>query len=173
VTATFRQWLADRIARTAAQRMRRRHPDWAEAMLSEQASLAGEHDQLGWAFGALGASIVLPGAGDRYYAGVLGLSLAAMTLYQWSADESAVTLAILCLLALSLSFLRPDRFRVSGLAVGVVVAAVNGFETVSGLRPAYEIHAHSLAHDLRWLFLLAPALASSALGRRIGLCLVA
>ncbi|THD58177.1 hypothetical protein [Phenylobacterium sp.] len=135
-------------------------------MLNEHTSLAGEQDQLSWAFGALRASFVLPGEADPSYAAVLAVSLAALTLYQWSADESVVTLAILCLLGLGLGFLRPSRFLVSGLAVGVVVAAVNSFETVSGLHPAYEIHTHSLTHDLRWLFLLAPALASSAVGRR-------
>lgn len=165
------RWLADRFALAAARRMRRRYPDWAQAMLNEHAALRGERDQLGWAFGALKGSFVMPGAAGLFYPALLALSLAGMTLYQWSADESAGTLAILCLLGLLLGLFRPPRFFTSGLAVGAVVAVVNSFETVSGIRPIYETCRHSFIHDLSWLFLLAPALASSALGRQISLSL--
>jgi hypothetical protein len=92
-----------------------------------------------------------------------------MAIYQWSADESLITLLVVAGLSLLLGFLRPSRFLVSGVAVGIVVAAVNAFETASGIRPSYEIHHHSWAHDLRSLALVAPALLSSALGRQAGL----
>jgi len=51
-----RRSLADRLALLAAERLRRRYPDWADAMLSEQASLADGRGRLGWALGALRAS---------------------------------------------------------------------------------------------------------------------
>ena len=171
--AGLRTWLADRLALAAAARMRRRYPDWAEAILHEHASLEDEGDKLAWGLGVLRASLSLPDPADLAYLAMLTACVAAMALYQWSADEGLGTLAILCLLGLGLGLLRPSRFLASGLVVGAVVTAVNGFETLSGLRPAYETHAHSLAHDLRWLMLLAPALASSALGRRIGLTFAA
>jgi hypothetical protein len=164
-----RDWLAGVMVRLAARRMRRSHPDWAQAMMSEHANLCGQIDQLDWAFGSLRASLAL---GNGGYPAVLALGVVAMALYQWSADESLVTLCLMAALSLLLGFLQPSRFLVSGVAVGVVVALVNGFETLSGLRPAYEIHQHSWTHDLRWLVLIAPALASSALGRQAGLRLL-
>jgi hypothetical protein len=163
-------WLADELVRAAAWRMRRRHPDWAQAMLSEHANLPERSDQLGWALGSLRASFAV---GDALYTPMLALGVLAMTLYQWSADESLATVSVLAALSLGLGLLRPSRFLISGVALGSVVAAVNGFETVSGVRPAYEIYNHSWAHDLRWLVLIAPAVLSSALGRQVGLRFVA
>jgi hypothetical protein len=133
-------------------------------MLAEEASIPSEWEKLAWAIGLLRAAI---GVRDLLYPLALLLSVLAMTLYQWSADESIVTLIVLSLLALAMGFLRPGRFLLSGAAVGVVVAAVNGFETASGIRPAYETYVHSLSHDLRWLALLVPAVASSAAGGQL------
>jgi hypothetical protein len=161
-----RLWMADALVRAAAKRLRHRHPDWADAMIAEHASLAGHRDQLGWAFGALRASYDL---GGGIYRAILLLSVMVMALYQWNVDEGFVTLLLLSGLGLMLGLLWPARFLISGLAVGVVVAAVNGFETLSGVRPTYEIYHHSLAHDFGWLLLVLPSMASSMLGRQIGL----
>ncbi len=166
----LRHWLADALVRAAAGRMRRRHPDWAEAMMSEHDALSGQRDQLGWAFGSLRASLTLE---DAFYPAVLVLAITAMGLYQWSADESLITLSVLSALAVVLGFLRPSQFLISGIAVGVVVCAVNSFETLSGVRPAYELYQHTWAHNLRWLMLILPALLSSAFGRQVGLRLLA
>ena len=165
----MRRWLADGLMRAATARIRRSHPDWARAMLSEHASLSDRHDQLGWAFGSLRASLAI---GNAVYPAVLALAVAGMGCYQWSADESLITLLVLSSLALLLGVLRPRRFLLSGVAVGVVVCAVNSFETASGVRPAYEVYHHTWGHNLRWLALLAPALLCSLLGRCISLKLL-
>jgi len=161
--------MAETFTRVAAARLQRRYPDWAEAMINEHASLADSDDQLSWAWGALRASFEVSGPAQGLYPALLGLSIAAMTLYQWSADENLDTLIILSLLGFGLGFLRPQRFMLSGVAVGIVVAAVNSFETLSGIRPAYEVFTHSLAHNLCWLALVVPGLCASALGRQVGL----
>jgi hypothetical protein len=101
--------------------------------------------------------------GASYYA-ALAIGVAIMTAYQWSADESLMTVAVLSLIGLTLGALEPRRAWVSGLLVGLVVTGVNAFETLSGVRPPYEDAAHSLMHDARWLVLLAPALAASTAG---------
>lgn len=161
--------LAHGLARLAASRMRHRHPDWSAAMLAEAASIPTEGEKLVWAIGLIRAAL---GLRDLVYPLALLLSILAMTLYQWSADENLMTLLVLSLLALAMGFLRPRHFLLSGVVVGAVVAAVNGFETASGIRPAYEAY-HSLSHDLKWLALLIPAVASSATGRQIHLKLIA
>jgi hypothetical protein len=51
----------------------------------------------------------------------------------------------------------------------LVVAGVNAFETLTGVRPAYEDVAHSLQHDAKWLVLVAPALLAAAVGGYAGL----
>lgn len=163
---TPRQWLADGLARAAAGRLRRRHPEWAEAVLNEHANLSGDEDQLGWAFGAWWASLDLS-PGGAIYPMLLALSLTTMVLYQWSADESLITLGVLGLLAFMLGLLSPQRFLLSGVLVGAVVAAVNGFEALSGIRPAYEFMPRDLIHSLRWIVLVGPALAASAIGREL------
>jgi hypothetical protein len=165
---SWRRWLADELTRLAVLRLRRSHPDWAEAMRSEHAALAGRPEQLGWAFGSLRASLSMTALRDIYYPAVLALAVVAMALYQWSADESLFTLLILSGLSLALGWLRPKHLWTSGLALGAVVCAVNGFETLSGVRPAYEVHHHTWAHDLRWLSLVLPALVCSAVGGQIG-----
>ena len=163
---------AERLTRDAAGRLRGRYPTWADAMLNEYACLEGEGEgegeRLWWAIGAFRASLTLSVA-EVFYPFALAISLIGMTLYQWCADEGLTTLALLSALSVCLGALRPSRFFSSGAAVGAVVAAVNGFETFSGVRPAYEIHHHTMTHDLRWLLLVIPAIAASALGRKIGL----
>lgn len=161
----LRHWLADQLVRAAAKRTRRRHPEWADAMLNEQASLGDTSDNIDWAFGLVRVSF---GLDASLYLLLLAFSVAAMTLYQWSADESLITVTVIIALAAMLGCVRPSRFIVSGLSVGVVVASVNAFETLSGVRPAYETYEHTWMHDIRWLWLVLPALASSALGRRVG-----
>ena len=167
-----RRSLADRLALLAAERLRRRYPDWADAMLSEQASLADGRGRLGWALGALRASFLVQPP-DLPYPALLLLAVFAMTLYQWRVDEGPITLLAVAALSLCLGLLRPSCFLISGLAVGVVVTAVNGFETFSGIRPAYETHAHTVVHDLRWLVLVLPALVASVIGRQVGSALIA
>src|SRR6202012_1602960 len=105
----LRHWVADALVRAAAGRMRRRHPDLAEAMISEHAALSGHRDQLGWAFGSLRASLTPE---DAFYPAVLALAVTAMALYQWSADESLITVTVLAVLALARGFLRPAHFPV-------------------------------------------------------------
>jgi len=53
--------------------------------------------------------------------------------------------------------------------IGLVVAGVNAFETLPGVRPASEDVAHNLRHDAKWLVLVAPALSAAAVGRYAGL----
>ena len=149
----------------AARRLGRKHPEWAAAMASEDAYVQSEGERLRWAAGCAVASYRAPGMLEAaLYPAALSLGLIAMTAYQWSADESVRTFAVLGLIGLGLGLLRPHRVIVSGLAVGLVVAAVQGFETVSGVRPAYETHLHTLVHCARWMVLVAPALTASALG---------
>jgi hypothetical protein len=164
----LRDWLAGRLTYLAASRLRRSHPDWARAILSEHESLAGQDDRLLWALGTLRASLTVPAA-DVLYPAILILAVSAMVLYQWSWDEGAMTWIVLGGLSACLGFLCPKQFLLSGLAIGLVVAAVTGFESLSGIRPAYEIHPHTLAHCLRWLILVIPGLISSAMGRQIRL----
>ncbi len=170
--SSLRVWLADQCTRLAAERLRRRYPDWADAIVSEHASLSGQPDQLGWAFGSFRASFGLPAEADAAYPALLLLSAAAMGLYQWSADESLITLLVLCGLGLVMGLLRPTRFLLSGLVMGLVVAGVTGFETLSGIRPAYEVSPRHFDNILHWLPLVVPALLASAAGRFIGLRLL-
>jgi hypothetical protein len=99
----------------------------------------------------------------------LTLSVALMTACQWSVDEGVLTLAVLTLLGLALGLVEPRRPLVSGLLVGLVVAGVNVFETLTGVRPAYEDASHSLQHDAKWLVLVAPALFAATVGGYAGL----
>ena len=52
----LRHWMADELVRLAAARMRRRHPEWADAIVSENAYLSDQPDHLGWAAGSFKAS---------------------------------------------------------------------------------------------------------------------
>src|SRR5262249_3223354 len=64
-----RQWLSDQLMNAAAARVRRRHPEWAQAMVNEHASLSGDKDQLGWALGSFRASLHLQE--DGFYPALL------------------------------------------------------------------------------------------------------
>ena len=152
---------------SAVGRLRRTHADWAEAMLAE-ASLCAEPDRLRWAWGCWVASLRMSsGATGLAYCAALAAGLAAMAAYEWSADESRETVAVLALIAASLGVLRPRQALLSGILVGLVVTGVIGFEAVSGIRPAYEARAQTLLHSLRWTILLVPSLLSAALGARL------
>ena len=73
---------------------------------------------------------------------------------------------------MALGFVEPSRSVFSGVVLGLVVAVTNGFETLTGIRPAYELYNHSWTHDLRWLLLILPAMASSLLGKKVALKLL-
>jgi hypothetical protein len=138
-------------------------------MISETSAVARDDERLRWAAGCALASYRTQGGLDgAAYPAALLLGIAGMAVYQWSADESLRTLELLGLIGLALGVLQPGRLLISGIAIGMVVAAVNGFETISGVRPAYELRAHSLAHDARWLVLTAPALLASLTGGYVG-----
>jgi hypothetical protein len=161
-------WLAHGLIRLAASCLSLSHPDWARAIVNEHASLQRPQERLRWALGALRASLTVPAA-HLVYPGALALAVAGLVLYQWSWDEGVMTWLLLAGLGATLGFLRPQQFLFSGLAIGLVVAAVTGFESLSGIRPAYEIHPRTLAHCLHWLILVIPGLMSSAMGRQIRL----
>jgi hypothetical protein len=163
-----RDWIADRLTRLAASRLSRSHPDWARAILSEHQCIEGNDERLRWALGTFRASLSVPETGLVYPA-LLTLAVSAMALYQWSWDEGVMTWMVMGGLGACLGFLRPKQFLFSGLAIGLVVAGVTGFESLSGIRPAYETHPRTLAHCLHWLILVIPGLASSAMGRQIRL----
>ncbi len=169
VVSTARRWLAARLIRHAERRLRQIRPDWADAMIGETRLLESDGERLRWAAGCALASYRTPEslAGAAYPAALL-LGIAGMAGYQWSADESLRTLVLLGLVGLIVGVVGPRRVLVSGIAIGLVVAAVNGFETISGLRPAYETKAHSLAHDARWLVMVAPALLAATVGGALG-----
>ena len=164
VEADAKRRLADLLLSHATNRLRRRHPEWADAMASESSALLGD-DRLRWSAGCAVASYRAPGALDWIaYPAALLVGVMLMSAYQWSADESLRTVAVLTIIGAALGVLQPRRALVSGGAVGLVVAAVNGFETITGVRPAYETTAHSLLHDARWTILIAPALIASVVG---------
>lgn len=169
---TAHDWLADRLTHIAATRLRRSHPDWAQAILNEHASIAGEKERLGWAFGVLRASLAVP-SHDLFYPAALTLAVSLMVLYQWSADEGVATLMVLGCLGGCLGFLRPKHFLLSGFAIGLVVSAVNGFEWLSGIHPEYETTPRTLWICLHWLIFIVPGLVSSIAGRRVRLKLLA
>jgi hypothetical protein len=166
----LRRRVTDLLIRSAVRRTRRRYPEWADAMLNESANLRAEGERLKWAVGCFTASFRLPdtGASTLYPIGLL-LGIGSMILYQWSADENLCTLLLLALNGLALGVLRPQRFLVSGLVVGSVVASVNIFEALTDIRPAYETVSHSVVHSLRWTTLVVPALLSAAVGRFLAL----
>jgi hypothetical protein len=163
--ARLLRWLAARLLAHGSSRLGREKSQWADAMAGEAAYIATDEERLRWAAGCAIASYRASEGltGASYYA-ALAIGVAIMTAYQWSADESLMTVAVLSLIGLTLGALEPRRAWVSGLLVGLVVTGVNAFETLSGVRPPYEDAAHSLMHDARWLVLLAPALAASTAG---------
>jgi hypothetical protein len=157
--------LASLLMWHAAWRLRRRYPEWVEAMASEGRTLACEQERSRWSAGCAIASYGAPGAFDwAIYPAALTGGILLMAAYQWRADESLRTVAVLAAIGFTLGLLQPGCAMVSGAAVGLVVAAVNGFETISGVRPAYEATTHSLMHDARWTLLVAPALLASLVG---------
>jgi hypothetical protein len=161
--------LAALLMRHAMIRLSRKHPEWAEAMAAESATLLSDDERLAWASGCAVASYRAPGAFDWViYPMALLAGVTLMTAYQWSADESLKTVGILALIGLALGVLQPRRSMISGAAIGVVVALVNGFETITGLRPAYETTAHTILHDVRWAVFIIPALGASLIGRYVG-----
>jgi hypothetical protein len=154
---------------SAAARMRASHPDWAEAMLAEAEMCEGERDRLAWAAGCWMASLrEAPRLCAIAYAVALAAGAGLMAAYEWSSDESRVTVCILGLIALVLGAVRPRQAVLSGAVVGLVVAGVIGFEAVSGIRPWYEVRAQTLGDSLGWTILLAPAVCSALLGAQIG-----
>ena len=154
---------------SAARRLRGTRPDWADAMRAEADACTSGRDRLGWASGCWVASLRASSDGDgTAYAAALLSGVGLMTAYEWTADESRVTVMVLGLVAMALGALRPRRALLSGVLVGLVVAGVIGFEALSGLRPAYEMRAQTLVGSLRWLILLLPALSAAALGALIG-----
>jgi len=168
VDGNLQNWLADGLVRHAAKGLRRRRPDWADAMLGEAATLP-QSEQLRWAIGCAVASYRAPGRFDGViYPLALLAGIALMAAYQWSADESLRTVAVIALIGGALGLLRPRRVWVSAATVGLVVAAVNAFETITSLRPAYEMHQHTFLHDARWVVLMVPALIASGLGGYVG-----
>ncbi len=137
-------------------------------MLAEASLCTSERDRLGWAWGCWVASLRAScSTAGLVYAASLPGGVGLMAAYEWSADESRATLAVLALIAAALGALRPGRALLSGVLVGLVVTGVTGFEAISGIRPAYEAHAQTLLHSLRWLILLAPALSAAGFGGRL------
>ena len=166
---TLRRQFSEQLARLAVRHMRARHPEWADALAAEGEAV-DERDQLRWAVGCAVASLRVSGAADvAAYPAALAAGVLALTAYQWSADESVFTIGLVSLLGLALGLLEPRRVLMSGLAVGVVVAGVNAFETITGVLPAYEAERHTLIHDLRWTLLAAPALLTAIAGRAVAL----
>jgi hypothetical protein len=154
---------------SAAGRMGKTRSDWADAMLAEADICSSERDRLIWAWGCWVASLRASiDPGGLVYACALPLGLALMTAYEWRADESRETVAVLCLIALALGAVRPRQALLSGALVGLVVAGVIGFEALSGIRPAYEAQAQTLASSIYWTILVAPSLCSAIMGARIG-----
>ncbi len=166
---SLKRRLSDLLLGHAAHRLGGKHADWAEAMKRENAELGSDDEQLRWSMGCALASYRTPATFDGMaYAAALTAGVMLMTAYQWSADENPGTVAALGLIGFALGLIEPRRSLISGAAIGAVVAAVNSFETLTGLRPAYEMRHHTLLHDARWTVLIAPALVACAIGGYIG-----
>jgi hypothetical protein len=169
MTGSIKRRLAELLMSHAAGRLRGERPEWAAAMMSESAALGCDEDRVRWSAGCAVASYRAPGAfNGAIYPAALACGIALMGAYQWSTDESLGTVAVLSLIGLALGALQPRRNLTSGVAIGLVVAAVNSFETITGMRPAYETAAHSLLHDARWIVLIAPGLIASVVGGYAG-----
>jgi hypothetical protein len=160
---------SDRLLASAAGRMHSTRAEWAEAMMAEADMCQSERDRLRWAFGCWVASLRTSTSLEGIaYSTALAVGLGLMSWYEWSADEGSVTVVVLGLIALVLGALRPRQALISGFVLGLVVTSVIGFEALTGVRPAYEARAQTLAHSLYWLVLLAPALSAASVGGRIG-----
>ncbi len=161
--------LADAMMGHAERSLRRKHPEWADAMASESLATLSDDDRLRWSVGCVAAGYRAPGALEwAIYPTLLGFGIALMTAYQWSVDENSLTVAMVSLIGVALGVLQPRRFWLSGTVIGLVVAAVNTFETITGVLPAYETYHHSLQHDARWIVLVAPALFAAVVGGYVG-----
>ena len=160
--------LADLLMEHAARRLRRQRPEWAEAMLNESAQLNSDDERLLWSSGCACASYRTPETLHALaYFAALAAGVMLMSAYQWSADESLMTVAVICLIGVALGLLEPRRSLISGVAIGAVVAAVNGFETLARVRPAYEIRFHTLLHDAKWTVFIAPAVVACIVGSHV------
>jgi len=161
--------LADLLMGHATARLHRARPEWADAMANERAFLSADDERLRWSAGCAVASYRAPHTFDwAVYPAALFACVMVVIAYQWSADEGLGTLTVIALTGLLLGMLRPERNLISSVAIGLVVSAVNGFETISGIRPAYEIRAHDLMHDAKWLLFIAPALIACVIGDCVG-----
>ncbi len=161
--------LADLVMGHAQRRLRGQRPDWAEAMMREAEELDSDDERLRWSTGCAYASYRAPAALDDFvYPVALMAGVALMSAYQWSADEGLGTVAVICMIGVLLGVLEPRRNLLSAAAIGAVVTAVNGFETLTGIKPTYEIRFHSLVHDAKWTVFIAPALVACIVGRYAG-----
>ena len=164
------QWRpSDWLLANAAARMHAKRPHWTHAMLAEADHCTSPRDRLAWAWGCWVASLrtsSIPGV--LLYAASLLAGLAGMAAYEWSADESRATIALLGVVALILGAIRPPQAWLSGTLTGLVVAAVIGFEALSGIRPAYEIRAQTISGCLLWAGLLVPAMLAASAGAKLG-----
>ncbi len=161
--------LADLLMGHARRRLRGQRPDWAEAMMREGAELESDDERLRWSSGCAYASHRTPEAFDWIvYPVALIAGVALMSVYQWSADEGLGTVAMICMIGVLLGMLEPRRVLLSAAAIGAVVTAVNGFETLTGIKPNYEIRFHTLVHDAKWTVFLAPALVACIVGSYAG-----
>lgn len=168
MTGSVKHRLAAFLMDHAARRLRGRRPDWAEAMMRESSEVASDDEHLHWSSGCAYASYRAEAPDSFVYPAALVVGVALMSVYQWTADENLGTVAVLGLIGFALGLLEPRRSLISGATIGAVVAVVNSFETLTGLRPAYETHAHSLLHDVRWTLLIAPALIACVIGSYLG-----
>jgi hypothetical protein len=102
-----------------------------------------------------------------YLMALAGAGLAVGT-FEWRTDEAMVTLAVLVMASGGLGALRPRLFWASALVLGSVVAILNLFTTLTGLRPIYEsaaeAKAHGAAYGISLAVLIVPALAAAAIG---------
>ncbi len=152
----------------AQRNLRKTHGEWADAMAAEAESCPAGAGRLRWAWGCWVASLRV-GLTDRMlYPLALLAGAGVLALYEWNADEGAATYLVLGLVACGLGLFRPRRACLSGLSVGLVVAAIIAFEALSGVQPGYEIHRQTLGNCLRWTVLVLPALAAAALGGGLG-----
>jgi hypothetical protein len=104
----------------------------------------------------------------KAYIAALGCAALAIGTFEWRTDEDVVTLAVLVTASCALGALRPRLFWLSGLALGSVVAILNLFTVLTGIRPIYESAAeaksHGAGYDVSLAVLIAPALAAAAIG---------
>jgi hypothetical protein len=169
VSARVGERLAAWLLASAGARMGARRAEWGRAMLAEAEMCEGPRARLGWAWGCWVASLRAPRAfGGAAYGASLLAGLAAMTAYEWSADESQMTVLVLAGLAMALGALRPRQAVLSGSLLGLVVAGVMAFEVLSGIRPEYERQTQTFAQSIHWMILLVPSLGAAGFGACIG-----